>query len=159
MLSDDLLAGLDFPDAAELNAQPGIASPALEQIFELLPELKEEAELYSLKLAVEGALPPIDLSTLDLETELATQLRDARMLLAMTINNRFTPANQKAQVMSTVTRALSAIAEAQTKVYNAERVKAMEQALIVTLRGHPDAAQLVETFQETLERNLRSKKA
>lgn len=157
-LDDDFLEGLDAPSEDDLNGMPPTANPLLAQILDLIAEMEDESDLYHLKLIIEGKLPPLDLEKLDLETELATQLRDARALMANTVHNRFVPANQKAQTIGMVTRALGAIAEAQTKVYNAERVKVMENALMVTLRDHPDAANLVDTYEATFDRLLRSKK-
>lgn len=157
-LDDDLIDGLDDISADDLSAMPPEASPAMAQILELLEQVEDPNDLYHLKLIVEGRLPAIDLDTLDLEAELATQLRDARALMAATLHNKYIPANQKAQTVTTVTRALDAIATAQVKVYNAERVKVMEQALMTVLREHPDAGQLVDDFEATYERMLRSKK-
>ena len=158
-LDTNFLDDLEMPDADTLSDAPPEATPALQQILQILPEVTEEHELYSLKCIIEGQLPPIDLSTLDLEAELAMQLRDARVLMATTMSNKYIPANQKAQTVSTVTRALDAIASTQIKVYNAERVKIMEQALMVTLREHPDAEALIDTFESTFDRMLKAKKS
>lgn len=157
-LDDNFLNDLDFPDADALSDQPSEATPALQQILDLLDEITDENQLYNLRCIVDGRLPPLNLDALDLEAELAMQLRDARVLMATTMSNKYIPANQKAQTVSTVTRALDAIATAQTKVYNAERVKTMEQALMVVLRDHPDAAHLVDTFEATFDRMLKAKK-
>lgn len=156
--SDNFFGDFEVPDDVDLDGDLPDANPTLARIYELLNEVEAEEDLYLLKLHLEGRLPPLDLSKLDLETELATQLRDSRMLLAMTLHSPLTPANQKAQVMSTVTRALTAIASAQTEVYNAERVKIMERALITTLQGQENAAEIVAQFEDTFNRLLRSKK-
>lgn len=78
-----------------------------------------------------------NLSELDIEAELLAQYKTGQSMLNEIINSD-APANQKAQVFNSVTSTIAQITASQTKLYDAERVKKLEQALIKTLQGFPE---------------------
>lgn len=82
-------------------------------------------------------LPAVDLGTLDLGQELADNLSAARQLRLDITNDHEIPANQKAQVMNTITAILTNIVKLQTELYSAQRQKELEAILISVLRDQP----------------------
>lgn len=80
------------------------------------------------------ARAPGTLKGLNLDTELYESYQDAKDFLDGVITDDSIPPNQVAQVMNTVTAILKEIVKMQTEVHNAERVKLLEQAIIVALR-------------------------
>lgn len=98
-------------------------------------------ELLALKEQIEALLPPSQLTDLDLEREIVMQYHRAKTLLTLVAADAATPANQKAQVANSCAAALESLVKMQTKLYSAERQKAIEQILIRTLKTLPTAAQ------------------
>lgn len=97
-------------------------------------------ELLALRAEIEEALPARHLKDLDLEKELVFQFLQVKTLQADTMSDDEAPANQKAQVANACASTLGQLAKAQSEIYSAERMKAVEQILIRTLRRYPELA-------------------
>lgn len=109
-----------------------------------------EGELITLLDMVISRLPPTKMSNLNLEDELVLQLYRAKDLLAKTIDQEETPANQKAQVMNAVSSVISQLIQLQERLYNAERFKAMEAIMIKSIQLMPKEA--AEHFVDEYEK-------
>lgn len=92
-----------------------------------------------------------NLADLNLEQELLDNYNDAQDILT-NIDPQVTPANQIAQSMNTITSILDKIMKMRTELYNAERIKKIETAIIFTLKQYPE---LQETFMIEYERLLK----
>jgi hypothetical protein len=110
------------------------------------------AELLELRAAVDSHLPARSLSELDLEEEVLLQFARTKGLYDDVIKDDKTPANQRAQVANSCTAILDQLIKMQKALYSAERVKAIEGALIRTLKEFPEAQQT--RFFELYERAL-----
>jgi hypothetical protein len=91
-------------------------------------------ELLRLRADIEALLPPRQLSDLNLEEEVLLQFQQTKALYSRVAEDKNTPANQKAQVANSCTTILDQLIKMQRRLYAAERVKAMESALIKSLR-------------------------
>lgn len=97
-------------------------------------------------------LPDVALNDIDLGQELADNLTAARQL-RLNITHDETPANQKAQVMNTITTILTNLVKLQTDLYNAQRQKDLEEILITVIKTLPTEAQ--DLFFQLYEDRLR----
>ena len=91
------------------------------------------------------------LSNLNLEEEILEQYYNAKQFLQSLDAYEVQP-NQIAQCYNTLTTILKELTKTQTDLYSAERVKAMENALIATVKTLNQAQQ--EKFFTAYERNL-----
>jgi hypothetical protein len=91
------------------------------------------------------------LSDLNLEEEVLLNYKIAKHTLEDLDDE--TPANQKAQVINSITSILKDLVKMQTELYDAERVKKMEACLIQVLKTLPDAQQdeFFEIYGESLK--------
>jgi hypothetical protein len=92
----------------------------------------DDRQLIALRLRLDKKLN-LDLSQLDLAEELGMQYRAGQLLLASVQDDKEVPANQKSQVFNSVSAQLEKIVKQQKVVYNAERLKRFESALLKTL--------------------------
>lgn len=113
--------------------------------------------LLSLRLAIDARLPARALADVDLEEELVIQFTQTKTLLNDVVTDDDTPANQKSQVINSCTAILGALTKMQSELYAAERVKALEAALIKALRTLPESTQLA--FFAEYERLYEASKA
>ena len=97
-------------------------------------------QLLELRARVDSLLPEMSLKNVNVERELVAQLKIAQNLQRETLDSD-TPANQKSQVVGTVAAAISSIAKLQTEVFDSERMKRVEKALIETLQELPGDVQ------------------
>jgi hypothetical protein len=97
----------------------------------------DDAQLLTLRQRLDKKLR-LDLKNLDLAEELGMQYRDGMTLLASVREDKDTPANQRAQVFNSVGAMLEKIIKLQKIVYDAERLKRMEAAILKTLKELPD---------------------
>lgn len=111
------------------------------------------AELLELRASIDALLPPRKLSDLDIEEELLLQFARTKALYDRIADDVATPANQRAQVANSVTTIMDQLIKMQARLYSAERVKAIEQALIRVLRELGDE-KLLARFFEVYERQL-----
>jgi hypothetical protein len=92
-------------------------------------------ELLALRAEIDAYLPEKAMKDMNLEEELMMQYHQTKALLAEVIVDTGTPTNQKAQVINTCNNILAEITKSQTVLYNSQRLKVMEQALINALNG------------------------
>lgn len=91
------------------------------------------------------------LSELNLDEELLIQYQNAVGTFESIRYDEETPANQKAQILNTISAILTNIVKLQTEMYDAERLKKLESALITILQGFPD---IKEAFLQAYEKAL-----
>lgn len=110
-------------------------------------------ELIELRGQIDSLLPPRKLSDVDIEEELLLQFAQTKVLYSHVIENQETPANQRAQVANSCTAILEQLIKMQTRLYSAERVKAVEQATIRVMRemGEEVQARFFEIYERALE--------
>jgi hypothetical protein len=108
-----------------------------------------EGELLSLLSLIHARLP-LQLTQLDLEQELLLQYRMTRKLMHEVASDSSVQANQRAQCANSCAAVLEQITKTQTRLYTAERLKRIEQALIKAVKAHlPTEAQ--EQFFQAYE--------
>lgn len=73
------------------------------------------------------------LGKFNLEEKLLAQFAAVEKLRDLTLKDKTIPVNQKSQVFNSCTQILSHLARLMTEVYNAERLKKFEAALLYTL--------------------------
>lgn len=98
-------------------------------------------DLLELRARIDALLPPKRLDEMDLEAEILTQYHQAKALLGKVLGDAGVPTNQKAQVANSCTTILDQLLKMQTKLYSAERIKSIEQALIKAVRTLPAETQ------------------
>lgn len=116
----------------EKAAAPAIKPPDPTDIT-----LMTVSQLLELRARIDARLPT-RLSDLNLETELVNQLTRTKALMEAVLSaekGADIPANQKAQVVNSCSAQLEQLVKLQVKLYNAERIKGIEQMLIRTLRN------------------------
>ena len=89
------------------------------------------------------------LSELNLDEELLIQYQNAMSTFELIRYDPETPANQKAQILNTISAILTNIVKLQTELYDAERLKKLESTLIATLQAFPD---IKEEFLQAYEK-------
>lgn len=92
----------------------------------------DDAGLLKLRNRIDARLT-VDIGQLNLTEELGLQFRAGKLLLAHIQEDDETPANQKAQVFNSVSAMLTKIIEQQELVFNAERLKRYEAAMLKVL--------------------------
>ena len=91
----------------------------------------------------------VNLNELNLENALMEQYNTVIRLRDMTMDDEQVAPNQKAQVLNTAQALLAQITKSQVDLYNAERVKKLELALVATIKTLPkDAKQVYFTLYE-----------
>jgi hypothetical protein len=93
------------------------------------------------------------LKSLNLDSELYAAYARAKNYLAIVQADEEIPPNQISQVMNTLTAILDKIVKLQTELYNAERVKKLEAAMIQAIKLAPPESQQVflEQYQTLLK--------
>jgi hypothetical protein len=94
-------------------------------------------QLIELREQIEQRLPATLLANLNLEKELVIQFLAIKSMLSKIVDDDKTPANQRAQVANSVTSILGDMTKMQNAVYNSERVKKLEAAMIKALEVLP----------------------
>lgn len=104
-------------------------------------------------------LPPLALKDINLEEELLLQFHAIRQLQTTVLNDETLPLNQRAQVANSVTNILNKLTELQGEAYNQERFKAIELALIRSLRTLPEdvAKDFIEQYEEVVKKHTTTK--
>lgn len=74
------------------------------------------------------------LADIDLGQQLLVQIKLTTQLQDLAMGDKFTPANQKAQTLNSCNQLLKSLVKMKTDLYNAERIRVLEQTLIDTLR-------------------------
>jgi hypothetical protein len=130
---------------------PAPEAPAAVEKVDILAGMKLN-EMLELRSEIDKRLPARNLADLDLEEELLLQFARVKELFQDVMKSKDTPANQQAQVANSCTTLLDKLVEMQLKLYSAERTKAIESAVIRTLKSMPEAVQ--KRFFEIYERAL-----
>ena len=121
-----------------------------ERAFSLLD--MEPSQLITLRHEIDKILGIGSLGDLNVESEIMVQLATAKALQVETLTEKDTPANQKAQTINAVGAILRDLVRMQTELYNAERIKEVEAAVIDCMRLAPDDVK--DKFFERYERLL-----
>jgi len=91
-------------------------------------------------IALEAMGVPMSLKDVNMERELMLQFYALKNLQKDVLADDQTPRNQQAQVANATGAVLSKVADLQLSVYDSERFKAIENALIRALRLLPEEA-------------------
>lgn len=95
-------------------------------------------------------LPVIPLEDLDLSSELYKQYIDAKQMLSDATDE---PLNQRAQTVNSIVNILDRITKIRTEIYNAEKLKKLESALLTTLKEFPELSdRFLELYEEEANR-------
>ena len=108
-------------------------------------------ELLALRDEIDEHLPAKRLEDVNLAEELVLQFQKIKVLQTKTLDSN-TSAQQKAAVANACASSLQQLVRMQTELHTAERLKAIEQALIHVMRDQPEALQLA--FFERYEKLL-----
>ena len=142
---------LDFIPAPSMQgggyeeATISVTEKYLDVKLEEIP-LADRIDLYE---ALKGALPPHKLQDLDLAQELVLQFMRVKELQSITLADRLTKANQKAQVANAVAGILGQLTRMQTELHTAERFKSIEGLMIRYFKKLP--VDVVTKFLEDYE--------
>lgn len=110
-----------------------------------------QAALLDLRTQVDEHLG-LKLEDLNLAEELALQFKQAKLLFNEVNADPDVAANQKAQVINSISSILATITKAQAELYNAERLKKLEAATLKALKTLPKTEQ--EAFFSLYEQYL-----
>lgn len=95
---------------------------------------------------------PMPLVSIEVDQELANTYSAAVTLRNRVLNDSKIPANQQAQVLNSVRGLLTDLSKLRTDLYNAERMRKIEAALIKTLKRFPELdAAFIEEYGRALE--------
>lgn len=111
-----------------------------------------EQELLVMRIKIDALLPITKLADMNLERELTLQFRSAQALQNLILDDIHTAANQKAQVMNSVSSNLQSLVKMQAEYYTPERLKKIEAALVETLNTWPESqtAEFFEKYEQLL---------
>lgn len=115
-------------------------------------DLYEKSELFTQKPAVSPDI--IALKDLNMEEELARVYAEARQFLS-DVRLVDAPPNQVAQVFNTISSILKEITKTQTELYNSERLKRIEAAVVQAIKLAPKESQ--DVFFNEYEKLLDTK--
>ncbi len=91
------------------------------------------------------------LTAIDVGEELATNYQKAVELRDLCLYDPEIPANQKAQVLNSVLSITKTLAEVRTALFDAERMRRIEIALVRVLQKYPDVkAEFLREFGDAL---------
>lgn len=92
----------------------------------------------------------VPLEDLDLSAELYKQYTDAKQMLSDASDE---PLNQRAQTVNSIVNILDRITKIRTEIYNAEKLKKLESALLTTLKEFPGLSErFLELYEEEANR-------
>lgn len=112
-----------------------------------------QGELLALRAKIDGKLTGLSLSEVNLVKETLLQFQTAKSLQAdANESGSDVPMNQRAQVQNSIANILTSLAKVQMELYDSERLKRLQAAVIKTVKKLPKEAQ--DTFFEALERDL-----
>lgn len=150
MKRDDL-----YDDDDDLEFQSG--NSALTQFQELLRN-SLPGDIFQMQMQLDSIIPRVNADDIDVSQEIAEGLRVAKMLVSHASNmDTKMKWSERANTVRTLNSAIGQLSRYQAAIYNVEQFKLLEQAFMVTLRSHPDAANLIQTFKTTYERASRER--
>lgn len=109
-------------------------------------------ELLEIRDQIDERLPATKLSEINLAEELVLQFQKVKSMQTRVLSDNKISAQQKAAVANSCASALAQLVKMQTELYNAERMKTIEQVLIQVMRDMPEDLQMA--FFEKYERML-----
>ena len=112
----------------------------------------EVDELLDLRDQIDERLPATKLSDINLAEELVLQFQKVKSLQTKVLSSTKVSAQQQAAVANSCASALAQLVKMQTELFNAERMKTIEQVLIQVMRDQPEDLQMA--FFEKYERML-----
>lgn len=112
------------------------------------------AELVKFRDEINKQLPPLELGKFNLEEEVMLQFHVLRAMQGNVIDDQEVPVNQRAQVANTVAATLKTLGDQQIALYNSERFKEIENALIRELDKLPEdlAASFIDNYDLILRK-------
>lgn len=127
-----------------------MSNPDFNDLFEDEVPVKPRGLLKTQNQVSKEPAKRLELKDLNLEAELLSQYEKAQDLLRFSDDE---PLNQRAQTLNAITNILQAIIKSQQDLYNVERLKSLENALITTLQGFPDIKhQFLEAYEKELKK-------
>ena len=114
--------------------------------------LLDEKELLTLRSQIDALLEIGHLGDLNVGHEIMVQLRTLKMLQHEALTDAEVPVNQRAQAANTVSAMLRDLVKSRAKLFDAERVKAIEDFTIEAMKDAPEESKAL--FFERLERML-----
>jgi hypothetical protein len=96
-------------------------------------------DLLDLRAQVDARLPALNIAEMNLESEVILHYYMAKELAREAATDDQVPRNQQAQVMNSCAAILKTLADAQTALYTAERVKCVEAAMERAFSGESEA--------------------
>lgn len=127
---------MTIKDYSLKSNSPGVKAPGMDALIAHM----DEEELIKLRHAVDKKLV-VDPRMLNMADELGLQYRAGMTLLASIQDDPDVPANQRSQVFNSVGAMLEKIVKQQKIVYDAERLKRFEAAMLKTLKSLPEEQQ------------------
>lgn len=146
---------MKFSDDNLFDEEPSLhrVDSRAQDIIKMITELNPEDQLLVMMAA--RAMNPVQVDEIDLEQEIAEQLRAAQYLMTEVLVSKANTAS-KTGALSAVSRAIKQLTDLQAKTYNINRLRALEKALVTTLHGHADGEQLLAQWRETFKRMIAS---
>jgi hypothetical protein len=138
-----------FDEEPQMHRADSRAKEVIDQIREL------SAEDQLLVLMAVRSMAQVNVEDINLEQEIAEQLRAAQYLMTEVLVGRANT-TQKTGAIKAVSGAIRQLTDLQAKTYNINRIRALEKALTTTLHGHADGESLLAQWRETFQRLIRS---
>jgi hypothetical protein len=144
-----------FSDDNLFDEEPGFhrVDSRAKDIIDMIRDLGAEDQLL-VSIAVRS-MNPVKVEDINLEQEIAEQLRSAQYLMTEVLVSKANTTS-KTGALTAVSRAIKQLTDLQSKTYNINRLRALEKALVTTLHGHPDGDTLLAQWRETFKRMIAS---
>lgn len=142
------------PSMFRTGAAPGRAGDSVTDEGTALNKMSV-AELMDLRNDIDALLPATALNNINLEVEVMLQYQIAKELVSKTIAGGGAEPQQKAQVLNACTRILGDIVKMQTELFDAERIKMIENSLERAFAGAGVPLEVKQKFVTLHEEGLR----
>lgn len=126
MISEEKMAALRTATAPPASRKPTTTLAGL-----------SEDELLLMRAEIDNLLPPQSMANMNMEQELVLQFKAVKRLQLDVIDDKDTPANQRAQVANAVAATLGQLVKMQADFYTSERFKAIEALMIRAMKTMP----------------------
>lgn len=107
----------------------------------------DQKDLVNFREVVDSYLTEIRMDDINLVQSLLIQVKKAKILQKEAQNDKDVPVAQKVQTANSLANMLKDLSKIQMEIYNSERIKRMEGAIVRALKTLPTEAQ--EAFYET----------
>ena len=98
-----------------------------------------DSQVITLRAAIDQRLN-LSLDSIDMKQELALQLRNAQSLYAEAADSSEIPANQKAQILNTISSILKSVTDIAETIHTIEKHKKIEVATLAAVKDLPTDA-------------------